>query len=180
MRIIKNDTLALVVDFQERLFPVIENNELLLKNVPILIEGLKALGVPMIVTEQYRKGLGETINPFVGLLEGYKNMEKTAFSCCDEPAIMEEIATSGKRSVLVFGIEAHVCVLQTVIDLKERGFKPVVVTDCVGSRTPENRALAFERMKQEGVLLTSYESVLFEMCRFAGNDVFKTISKLVK
>ncbi len=180
MRLLKNDTLTLVVDFQERLFPVIHQHEQLLKNVPILLQGLQALEVPMLVTEQYRKGLGATVAEFNALLGGVPNMEKMAFSCCDDPAIMEKIELSGCRTVLLCGIESHICVLQTAIDLKERGFKPVVVTDCVSSRTPENKAMALERMKQEGILLTTYESVLFELCRYAGTDAFKVISKLVK
>ena len=180
MRLLKNDTIALVIDFQERLFPVIHQHDQLLKNVPILIQGLQALQIPMLITEQYRKGLGSTIGEFAGLLSGVPNFEKISFSGCDDPAIMEKIALSGCRTVLICGIESHICVLQTAIDLRERGYNPVVVTDCVSSRTAENRALALERMKQEGILLTTYESVLFELCRYAGTDAFKIISKLVK
>lgn len=180
MRLIKSDVLALVVDFQERLFPVIHQNEELQKNVSILLQGLNVLGVPMIVTEQYRKGLGATIEPLAALVDGHPFMEKIAFSCVDEASIIEKIELSGRRTVLICGIESHICVLQTAIDLKERGFKPVVVADCVASRTPENRQIALERMKQEGIVLTSYESILFELCRYAGTDEFKAISKLVK
>ncbi len=180
MRLLKNDTIALVVDFQERLFPVIHQNEQLQKNVTILLQGLNTLDIPMIVTEQYRKGLGATIEPILQLVEGKPNMEKVAFSCCDEPSVIEKIELSGRRTVLISGIESHICVLQTAIDLKERGFKPVIVVDCVASRTAENKQIALERMKQEGIVLTSYESVLFELCRYSGNDEFKAISKLVK
>jgi nicotinamidase-related amidase len=180
MRILKNDTIALVVDFQERLFPVIHQNDKLQNNVTTLLQGLNTLCVPMIVTEQYRKGLGATIEPIALLVEDKPNMEKIAFSCCDEPSILEKIELSGRRTILICGIESHICVLQTAIDLKERGFKPVVVADCVASRTEENKQIALERMKQEGIILTSYESILFELCRYSGSDEFKAISKLVK
>jgi isochorismate hydrolase len=180
MRILKDHAIGLVIDIQERLFPVVADNELLHKNVTILIEGLKALSIPVLVTEQYKKGLGETIPSIKALLEGADFAEKLAFSCCDEPRFAESLELSKKRSVIIVGIEAHVCVLQTAIDLKERGFQPVVVEDCVSSRTPENKRIAMGRLRQEGVIVTSYESILFELCRFAGSDAFKAISKLVK
>lgn len=180
MRIQKEQVLGLVIDIQERLFPVIHENELLAKNVGILVEGLKALEVPVFVTEQYKKGLGDTIELLKPLLEGYLHCEKLAFSCCDEPSFAESLELSKKRTVIIAGIESHICVLQTAIDLKERGFHPVVVEDCVASRNPENKRIAMERLRQEGVVVTSYESILFELCRYAGTDAFKTISKLVK
>lgn len=180
MRILKESAIGVVVDIQEKLFPVIHNNEELEKNVKILIEGLKALKVPVIVTEQYKKGLGDTIGSIQTLVENNFHAEKIAFSCCDEPTFMEHVETSKKRFVIMAGIESHICLLQTAIDLKERGFYPVIIEDCVASRNPENKRIAMERLRQEEIIITSYESILFELCRFAGNDAFKTISKLVK
>lgn len=180
MRILKEDTIALVIDIQERLFPHIFEAEKLEKNITILVEGLKLLEVPIIVSEQYKKGLGEIIPSISELVKEYPHTEKTAFSCCDEPTIQERIELSGKRDIILAGIESHICLLQTAIDLKERGFNPILVADCVSSRTAENKFIAIERYKQEGIIITSYESILFELCRYANGDVFKSISKLVK
>jgi nicotinamidase-related amidase len=132
------------------------------------------------VTEQYKKGLGETIEPIESLVSQCRHTEKIAFSCCDEPSFMEHLENSKKRSVIIAGIESHICVLQTAIDLKERGFEPIIVADCVGSRTDANKQIAMKRFCHEDIMVTSYESILFELCRYAGNDAFKAISKLVK
>lgn len=181
MRILKDETLAIAVDIQERLFPHIHEFEQLKKNTEILIDGLKALEIPMMVTEQYKKGLGDTIAGIKEKVENYPAYEKTAFSCCDHEACMKEIKKdSTKKFVILFGIEAHICLMQTAIDLKEKGYQPVIIEDCVASRNPENKRIAINRMLQEGVIVTSYESVLFELCRSAGSDTFKTISKLIK
>ena len=180
MRILKEDTIALLIDVQERLMPHIFEAEKLEKNLKILVEGLNLLHIPIIVSEQYKKGLGETISSLKELIVNCPHNEKTAFSCCDEPTIQERIELSGRRNIILFGVEAHVCLLQTAIDLKERGFNPIVVVDCISSRTIENKMIAIERYKQEGVTLTSYESILFELCRVAQGDAFKAMSKLVK
>lgn len=180
MRLLKSDAIAIVVDIQERLFPVIFENATIERNVGILIQGLKALEVPMIVTEQYKKGLGETIESLRPLVEEYPHVEKTAFSCCDEPAFATLLADSQKKTVILMGVESHICLLQTAIDLKAQGYQPVVVEDCVSSRTAENKRIAMARLRHEGVVVTSYESILFELCRVASGDAFKTISKLIK
>ena len=103
-----------------------------------------------------------------------------AFSCCDDTGFMNELKTFGKKNVIIAGIESHVCVLQTTIDLLENNYQPIVVEDCVSSRTLNNKNMAIERMRQEGAIITTYESILFELCRFSGTDAFKAISKLVK
>lgn len=179
MRILKEKTLAIAVDIQERLFPHIHDNETLLKNTEILIDGLKALEIPITVTEQYKKGLGNTVESIASKLGACPNFEKSAFSCCDDQAFASAFNSEAKF-VILFGIEAHICLLQTAIDLKEQGYQPVIVEDCVGSRNPDNKRIAINRMLQEGVIVTSTESILFELCRAAGNDTFKTISKLIK
>lgn len=180
MRILKENALAMIVDVQEKLFPHIHDYAGLERNLSILIEGLKILEIPIIVTEQYPTGLGKTIDSVSGMVADYPLKEKTAFSCCDEPAIMEQIELSTKREVILAGVESHVCLLQTALDLYERGFKPIVVEDCVGSRKPEDKRIAMKRLAQEGIRVTSYESILFELCRFSGHKGFKAISKLVK
>jgi len=180
MRILKDQTATLFIDLQERIFPAISENEQLLQRLLILIGGVKALEMPVFVTEQYVKGLGPTIAPVAAALEGIERIEKASFSCCDEPRVMMDLAASGKDYILIAGVESHVCVLQTVIDLKENGYNPVVVTDCISSRKPGDKLMALERMRQEGAILTTSEAILFELLRYSGTDTFKKISKLVK
>ncbi|MFP4472180.1 MAG: hydrolase [Bacteroidota bacterium] len=180
MRILAEDTIGLIIDMQERLYPHIHDHEQLTKNTGILIEGLKALEVKMMVTEQYTKGLGFTIEPLKGILTDIEFIEKQAFSCCDEPSFYEYLAYHAPKFVIVAGIETHVCVMQTTIDLISNGYRPVIVEDCVGSRKPSDKAIAIERMRQEGAYITTYESILFELLRYSGTDAFKKVSRLVK
>jgi nicotinamidase-related amidase len=180
MRILANESIGLIIDMQERLYPHIHQHEQLTKNTAILIEGLKVVGLKIMVTEQYTKGLGETIPPLKSLLQNISFIEKQAFSCCDEPLFYEDLAIKAPQHVIIAGIETHVCVLQTTIDLINNGYKPVVVEDCVGSRRPNDKAVAISRMRSEGALVTTYESLLFELLRYSGTDEFKKISKLVK
>jgi hypothetical protein len=180
MRILKENTLGLVIDYQERLLPHICENQQLLANTTVLIEGLLALEIPLFVTEQYRKGLGITTPEIRNLFSPFNPMEKVSFSCCDDQGFGKALAETGKKSVVICGIEAHVCVLQTAIDLMENNYVPVVVADCISSRKLPDKQTAIKRMRQEGIIITSYESILFELCRVAGTGQFREISKLVK
>ncbi len=180
MRILRENSVGLVIDIQERLVPVMEENEVLIENCKKLIQGLQVLEVPMLVTQQYTKGLGETIEEIKVLIPDFQYIEKKDFSCFDEPVFADKLAATGDKTVIICGIESHVCVLQTAIDLKEAGYVPVVVMDCVSSRSFDNVDLAAERFRYEGILMTSLESVLFELTRSAGAPGFKEISKLVK
>ena len=180
MRILKEQTAALIIDIQERLYPHIAENELVLAASIKLIEGLKILSVPVIVTEQYKKGLGETLPQVSAAIENFEGIEKTAFSCCDEPAFMSKLKSVGKQNVIICGMETHVCVLQTCLDLLDNGYQPIVVEDAVSSRKLLDKNTAIARIRQEGAIVTSVESILFELTRAAGSDTFKAISKLVK
>lgn len=180
MRILKENTIGLVIDIQERLVPVMEENELLVGNCSKLIQGLQVLGLPLLVTQQYTKGLGETVNEIKSVTNDFQYIEKKDFSCYDEAVFAEKLALSGAKNVIVCGIESHVCVLQTAIDLKEAGYTPVVVMDCVSSRSFDNVDLAMERFRYEGIMMTSMESILFELTRSASAPGFREISKLVK
>lgn len=202
MRIEKEECEALIIDVQEKLFPHMAHKDALKKNLEILIHGLKALRVPFIITQQYTKGLGDTIASIRTALErgtalecgtafpgdpvldtdapGLRYIEKISFSCCDEPAFETRLRDSGKKSFIVAGIEAHVCVLQTVLDILRWGLVPILVEDCTASRNANNKNVAVERMRAEGAIITTYESLLFELCRYAGNDTFRAISRLVK
>ncbi|NPA37453.1 MAG: hydrolase [Chlorobi bacterium] len=180
MRIDRDNAIGVVIDIQERLLPHMYEKDEVVKNTNILIQGLKQLDIPVMVTEQYRKGLGETVEEIAKQIEEFPHYEKITFSCCDDPKFVENIELSTKRSVIIAGIESHVCVLQTAIDLKHRGFIPYVVTNCTSSRKPEDKKTALIRMQQEGIFLTTYEAILFELARKAGTDEFKAISRLVK
>jgi len=180
MRITRENTAALVIDIQERLFPVMWEKENLLKNCDILLNGLKELSVPAIVTQQYTKGLGETLSDIKPLIPDFNFVEKRNFSCCDELQVMERLKKNEARNVILCGIESHICVLQTAVDLKEAGLNPIVVMDCVSSRRQEDLEIAKERFRYEGIMMASYESVLFELTRTSGAPGFRAISKLVK
>ena len=180
MRITKKNTIGLIVDIQERLFPAMFEKGTLMKNSLILIQGLIELKLPLIITQQYTKGLGETIPEIQSCFSEFSFIEKRDFSCCDELVVMDKLRELGAINILICGIESHVCVLQTAVDLKEAGFNPIVVMDCVSSRTKESVETARDRFRFEGILMTSYESILFELTRSSASPEFKAISKLVK
>ncbi len=181
MRIIADNTMALIVDFQERLVPVIDNSDELLRNTEILIKGLKALGIPMLVTQQYTKGIGMTVPVLTEVIgENFTFYDKLTFSCAEDKTILDKITQSGRENIIICGIEAHICVLQTVIDLIEKGYHVILVEDCIGSRRESDRQIGIKRAIMEGAIPTSYESILFELTRVAKTDVFKEISRLIK
>ena len=180
MRILKEDTAAIIIDIQERLYPVISDGEKLLQNCLKLIDGLQLLSLPVIITQQYTKGLGPTVPSVIQKFSEFSFIEKISFSCYDEPSVREKLLSLKTHNILLCGIEAHVCVLQTCLDLLENGFMPVVIEDCVSSRNLNDKKIAIERMRQEGARITTFESLLFELTRRAGSEVFKRISGIVK
>jgi nicotinamidase-related amidase len=180
MRIEKGNCIGLVIDIQERLVPVMFKNEKFLSNSSRLILGLKELNIPIIVTQQYTKGLGETVQEISTLINPLNPIEKRSFSCYGEPGFVEKLENSDVKDVIICGIESHVCVLQTALDLKSAGYNPILVFDCISSRTKQNLKLALERFHFEGIMVTSYESLLFELTVSADDPSFKAISKLVK
>jgi len=180
MRITKENTVGLLIDIQERLFPVMFEKEMFLQNCKILIQGLEVLKIPLLVTQQYSKGLGETLPEIKSEIKRFKYIEKRGFSCYDEPDFNSKLKTLTAKNVIICGIESHVCVLQTAVDLIQNGLNPIVVMDCVSSRTKENIELAKERFRHEGIMMTSYESILFELTRSSSTPEFRDISKLVK
>lgn len=180
MRIFVDNTAALVIDIQEKLFPHIADSKDLERNCKILISGLSVLEIPIIITEQYPKGLGPTIPEISKLLPKVEPIDKISFSSSGSEYFLHTLHELGKRNIIICGIEAHVCVLQTTIDIIERGYQPVVIEDCVSSRKLSDKETALKRMAQEGALISSYESILFELCQVAGTEQFKAISNLVK
>ena len=180
MRIKAEDSLFCLVDVQDKLYPHVTNKDEVEKNLITLVKGLKVLSIPFIVNEQYKKGIGETIPSLKELVQDYPHFEKTTFSCCQNEPTMEAITAADKKVVIVAGIETHVCVLQTCLDLLEGGYEVVLVTDCCTSRKQKDTDMAISRLVQAGVIPTTYESLLFELTLNAKNPVFKEISGLVK
>ncbi len=180
MRITRESTVCIVIDIQEKLFPVMAGKEVMLKNCRILLQGLQILQIPLIITQQYSKGLGETIADIKSEIIDFSHHEKRDFSCCGEPEVMFRLKQSGAKNVILCGIESHICVLQTALDLKEAGFVPVIIADAVTSRYLLNFKLAKERFRYEGIMMTSVESVLFELTRSSTAPEFKAISNLMK
>lgn len=163
--------------------PVIHERFEVEKNIERLIRGAHVLGVPVIVTEQYVKGLGHTVEPLRSALEetsGYRPIEKSCFSAQGCEAFAAQLAALERRQVLVAGVEAHVCVHQTATDLLALQMSVTLVADAVSSRTPRNKEIALRRMTGGGALLSSTEMALFELLRTAGTAEFRAISALVK
>lgn len=182
MKVNVEKSVVLVVDIQERLYPAMGNKEEVLGNSIVLLKGAAVHGIPVITTEQYPKGLGATLTEIKEAAPSMEIFEKTQFSCL-EGSITEklnELKSHGKDTIIVCGMETHVCVLQTIRDLKEKGFNVVVAADCVASRKDIDKQMGLERAKYEGAVMGTYESVLFEWTVTAKNEHFKEISKLVK
>lgn len=171
---------AVIVDVQERLLPVISGQEHLVARLQALIGGLLSLDVPMTYTEQYPKGLGRTVSTIDSLLEEIDPIEKLSFSCYGADSFREWVREADCQAMIIAGIETHVCVLQTSLDLIEDGITPVIVTDAVSSRHEHDSATALTRLASAGAILTTTESILFELLEEAGTDTFKRISAIVK
>jgi len=173
-------TALLVVDVQEKLLPHIQNAQQVEQQVGRLIDGFNAIERPILVTEQYRKGLGQTVPGLLSQLSSAVcNEEKLKFSACTAP-IRERLTQLGIRNVVVCGIEAHVCVLQTCLDLIDVGLITAVATDAIGSRREPDQLSAVSRMVQAGVVPTTVESALLELVHEAGTTRFKAVLPVIK
>lgn len=167
----------LVIDVQQRLLPAVQEHEIIEKNVCDLIEIADQLKLPVMYSEQYPKGLGVTSDAVLNALpKGTNRIEKLFFSCASEPGCGELIGQQGAQ-VVICGMETHVCVLQTALELKSRGLEVFVVADAVSSRTAMNKSLGLERMRQNGIEIVSKEMVVFEWLKQAGTEDFRSISK---
>ncbi len=167
----------LVVDIQEKLAPAIFEKEEMIKNSKWLIEIASILNVPIMTSEQYPQGIGHTIEELKAILPSDKTMEKTHFSCMAEPSCQKMICESGVEQIVLIGMESHVCVMQTAIQLKQHAFDVYVVEDCVSSRSPADKACALARMRSCGIHIVTREMVAFEWMQKSGTDSFKQISK---
>lgn len=176
----KQHSLLHIIDVQERLFQVMHNNEELKNNMVRFLKGIQILNLPILWMEQYPQGLGPTIPELKSLLEGQKPMEKMCFSSCKQPDFIEYLRVQARKQIMVMGIEAHVCVYQTVLGLIARGFDVWVIADATSSRTKKNYEFGLRAMEAEGAKITTVEMALFELLVAAGSDEFRKISRLIK
>jgi len=174
------NTAVVLVDIQGTILRAMHGHEAVLQSVIKLARGAKALGVPVIFTEQNPERLGSTLPEVAEIMGDAKAVAKMSFSCCQTEAFMQALAASGRNQIVIAGIEAHVCVYQTAAELVGGGFEVQVVCDAVSSRTLENKEIGLRRMSESHVGMTSVETVLFELLKAAGGDCFKEILKIVK
>jgi nicotinamidase-related amidase len=176
------NSILVVVDVQERLFNAMdaERRDDMVANVKILASAARRLDVPVLVTEQYPKGLGRTLPELRALLGDAPPFEKTAFSCAGADGFMDKVRTLGADHVILTGIEAHVCVLLTALDLLGRGLRVSVVADAVCSRRPANLEIGLDQARQAGAVVTATETVVFQLLGGADSDAFRELSKLLR
>ena len=174
----RTKTMLAVVDVQERINAVMAD-QAHLPRIAVLVQACAALGVPVVATEQYPKGLGPTVSE-LGRLLRTPPLVKDTFSCAREPAVRAELDATGRRQAIVAGIEVHVCVLQTALDLVAAGYQVHVPHDAVGSRRPADKEWALDRMASAGVVVTTTESALFELLERCGTDDFRVVSRMIR
>ena len=183
MTLAREHTALVVCDVQERLFPAMDadHREEVMRNIKILATSARRLGVPMLVTEQYPKGLGHTLQELLDTLgPGLEPMDKVTFSCCASETFRSQLESSGARQVVLTGIEAHVAVLMSALDLIALGYTVQVAADAVTSRTQANWRLAMDQLRQAGAVVTATESVLFQLLRQADTDEFRELARLIR
>lgn len=174
------ESVFVMVDYQGRLAEIVDRSELVVPNTLRMIKGCQALNVPIIPTVQVPDKLGPMPPELITSLDGVAPIEKAVFSALREPEFLLKLRESGRKQVILGGIEAHVCVLQTGLDLLDAGFEVWVLSDGVFSRTSENHDLALARLHDAGAIVTSVEMTLFELIRTSKHPAFRTISRLVK
>jgi nicotinamidase-related amidase len=183
MALAREHAALLVCDVQERLFPVMDadHREEVMRNIKVLAASARRLGVPILVTEQYPKGLGHTLQELLDTLgPGTEPLEKVTFSCCAVGTFRARLEATGARQVVLTGIEAHVSVLMSAFDLIALGYSVQVAADAVTSRTQANWRLAMDQLRQAGAVVTATESVLFQLLRQADTDEFRELARLIR
>lgn len=175
-----DNTVLVLIDVQGKLAEMMHGKDTLFASLETSIKAMKILGVPVICTEQVPANLGHTIVRLAELLTDIEPIAKNTFSCCSNHEFMDSFNSFGRSKVLLTGIETHICVYQTAIDLIKAGYDVQIVADCVSSRTKENREIGIDRIKQAGGSVTSNEMVFFELMKAAKGDKFKEIIKLIK
>lgn len=180
-RVTPENAVLMVIDVQEKLFPHLDHECEFLKSLLKMVRGAQIMGVPIIATEQYPKGLGKTVEPLrITLGEGTKYWEKTSFSCAANSALQKCMEEVQKEQIILVGIEAHICVLQTAKDLLRQGKQVIIVNDAITSRSIYDFSTAIAEMRDMGARITSTETLLFEILGDAQSPSFKAISQLVQ
>lgn len=174
-----NNTALIVVDIQERLHPVILEADKMTKECVTLLKGIKLLGVPVIATEQYSKGLGKTVEPIREFLDEETTFEKREYSFAI-PEVMEYLEKNNIENVIVLGEETHICVFQGTRALLSAGYNVYLPLSCVGSRTSENKANGFEQMRALGAVISNVETILFDLMKTSTHPHFKEVQNLIK
>lgn len=174
----REEALLAVIDIQGNLYLAMDEKEFLLANTAKLIKGINILEIPIILTEQLK--IGPTIPELARLMPDVKPIIKNSFSCCGDAQFLEALIASGKKQVLVCGIEAHVCAYQTSMDLMGRGYEVYVVADAVSSRTAGNREIGIQKLLASGAILTSTEMALFELLKTATDPKAKDLFRIIK
>ena len=176
----KDGVVFVVIDIQEKLLPSISEKERVVENTVKLIEFAKKLNIPIVWTEQYPKGLGPTVEPIRNSLQGQRSLEKVAFSCFGAEGFAEALSAHDAKTLVLVGIETHVCVAQTALDAIDAGYRACVVKDAVSSRTQENKHVGIDRVRERGAIITSTEGIMFEILEKAGTPEFKAVMHLLK
>ena len=176
------DSVLVLIDIQERLTAAMPKGvrERVIEQLSILLTVSEVLSIPVIVTEQYPKGLGPTELALKSLLaETTPFIEKTSFSCARADGFMEAVSQLSRKQIILTGMETHICVVQTALDLQQQGYQVFVVEDAVSSRSKANQYNALQRMRQAGIIVTTVESILFEWIGDAKHPDFKTLAQLI-
>ena len=180
MLIERDRSLLLMVDVQERLVPAMAEPAGMLANCALLLKSAARLGVPILASEQYPRGLGPTVPELRELVPEGTVCAKTAFACTGDPEIQTRLQAAGRDQVVICGIEAHVCVLQTALGLKSSRYVPFVVFDATTSRQPDSKAAALDRLRDNGIEVATAEMVLFEWLGRAATEEFRELSRLIR
>jgi len=176
----KEAAALIIIDVQEKLFPLIFNKEKILENMLKLIKFAKIVDMPIILTEQYPRGLGQTVPEIRELIPHIKPVEKMEFSCFGSEKFRLILEELNAKTLIIAGIETHICVMQTSIEGIENGYKVCVVVDATSSRKLEDKNIAIKRMMQSGVIMASTEMLIYELLKKAGTREFKEALKLIK
>lgn len=176
----KEEAVLVLIDIQGKLAQIVDESDFVVNNIATVVQGAKLLELPILWLEQYPKGLGPTDERIAKHLTDEKPIEKITFSAYDTEEFVQALEQTGRKKVLLAGIETHICVYQTAAQLLKNGYEVEVLADCVSSRTAGNREVGIQKMLQLGANITSVEMALFEMQKIAKGDTFKAISKLVK
>lgn len=168
-----------VIDMQEAFRPMISNFSEIASRIAVLVEGFQLLKVPVLVTEQYPKGLGKTVDEIASKDAGLEPIEKLTFSACGVDEFDMRLRERHVEQVAICGIETHICVSQTAHDLLALGYQVHLISDATGTRLPHNREVAIGKLEKAGAVISSVEAALFELCAQAGTPEFKAIQRLI-